>query len=458
MNVKKENISLVGEELEDDLPENIEEKSMSDMPDMDDDLTAEEQDKLAALKARVKGEEMPPRLIADKKRSYEFGVIGSGQAGSKIASVFAEYGYTSVVINTAQQDLASINLPDPQKLLLDGTVGGSAKDIDLGEEVAEMNRDAIYELVHNHLSNSQILVFCLSLGGGSGAGSCNTVIDILQSLDLPIIVITVLPMDSEDAQTKHNALQTLSKLSNAAQNGLISNLIVVDNAKIESVFSDVGQFEFYKVANKAIVEPLHNLNVISAKESEVKGMDSMEWGLLMTEGGGLSCYGTMYVDNYEDEMSFADAVLSSLKSNLLADGFDLSQARYVGLVLAANANVWKKIPSRAVNYALTALDEHCSTPKAVFKGMYVTDDLSDSVRVYSVFSGLGLPDNRVKQLTDEAKEKMQQVDVKDRERNLTLNVDTGNNTISQVQAVKNKIKRAKSNASRLNRTLDRRKK
>lgn len=180
-----------------------------------------DQDKLAALKAKSQGKQqenkMASKIVAKKEKSLVLGVIGSGQAGSRIAEAFYKLGYDKVAVNTAMQDLKYIDIPDSNKLLLEYGLGGAAKETDIGKAAAESHRGEILQLVNDKLSASQVNVLCLSLGGGSGAGSCETLVDLLSELGKPLVVITVLPMDTEDAQTKNNALETLSKLSKLTQ-------------------------------------------------------------------------------------------------------------------------------------------------------------------------------------------------------------------------------------------------
>jgi len=400
--------------------------------------------KLAALKAKNQAKQqeqkMAAKIVAKKERSIVLGVVGSGQAGSRLAEAFYKLGYDAVAINTAIQDLKHIDIPDANKLLLEYGLGGAAKEIEIGKAAAESHRGFIEDLINNKLGHSQLNVLCLSLGGGSGAGSCETMVEILSATGKPLVVITVLPMDSEDAQTKHNALETLAKLAKAAQTKKINNLIVVDNAKIESIYQDVSQVEFYGMANKAIVEPIDVFNTLSSMPSSVKGLDPMEWGKLFTDGEGLTVYGELTVDNYSEETSIAEAVINNLNGNLLAGGFDLKQSRYVGVIIAANKDVWAKIPSASVTYAMAMINDQCGNPKGIFKGIYTTDSTDNTVKIYSMFSGLGLPESRVAQLKKEAQAHMQAAKAKDDQRNLTLTLDTGTNeTVSAAQKIKEKI-------------------
>jgi cell division GTPase FtsZ len=435
-------ISMTEEDKEKDIIDNISDATVKQEEKVD-------LDKLAALKAKSKAKQegnMSSKIVSKKERSLSLGIVGSGQAGSRLAEAFYKLGYDAVAINTALQDLKFINIPDSNKLLLEYGVGGAAKELDIGKAAAESHKDDIIQLVNNKLSSSLVNVLCLSLGGGSGAGSCETLVNILADQGKPLVVITVLPMDTEDAQTKSNALETLSSLAKLTVSKKVNNLIVVDNAKIESIYQDVSQLEFFDVANKAIVEPLDVFNTLSAMPSSVKALDSMEFAKLLTDSEGLSVYGELTVDNYTEDTAIAEAVISNLNGNLLASGFDLKQSKYVGIIIAANKEVWAKIPSSSVNYASAMINDQCGNPKGIFKGIYTIETSDPVVKVYSFFTGLGLPDSRITQLKKDAKDHMEVVKGKEDQRNLTLQLDTGTNeTISAAQKIKDKIA-AKSSA------------
>lgn len=436
----------------------IEEPVKVEQPAIDEDKLAKLRAKLAA---KNKDTEMAANhsTVAKREKSINFGIVGSGQAGSRIAETFYKLGYDAVAMNTAQQDLKFIDIPESNKLLLEHGLGGAAKDLSIGKEAAEKYRDQITELVNTQLADAQVLILGLSLGGGSGAGSCDTLVDILTATGKPLCVITVLPMDSEGAQTKSNALQTLSKLSKYAQTKKINNLIVVDNAKIEAVYNNVSQVDFFTIANKAIVEPIDVFNTLSSMPSTVKPLDPMEFGKLLIDGEGLSVYGTIKVHNYQEEDAIAEAVIENLNGNLLAAGFDLKQSKYVGVIVAANATVWKSVTAASINYALHLVEDQCGHPNETFKGIYVIDTPEDCVTIYSMFAGLSLPDSRISQLKKEVEGLKLVSKEKETKRNLSLDIDTGNQEITKVQEIKNKIAAKNSAFSKLTSStiVDRRK-
>jgi len=438
------------EQIESDVVGGVVDDIVDEVTPVAQSAEAIDMNKLAMLKAKSQAKQTEQKVVnkvAKKERSIVFGIVGSGQAGSRIAEAFYKAGYEAIAVNTATQDLKHIEIPDSNKLLLEHGLGGAAKELDIGRAAAETHRDAISALIDEKLSDSQLNILCLSLGGGSGAGSCETLVDVLSEAGKPLVVMTVLPMETDDAQTKNNALETLSRLTRLTQTKKINNLIVVDNAKIETIYQHLSPMEFFGVANKAIVETIDVFNTLSKSPSEVKGLDPMEFGKLFTDGEGLSIYGELVVNNFRDETAIAEAIINNLNSNLLAGGFDLKQSKYVGVIIAANAEVWRAIPSASINYAMAMVNDQCGSPKGIFKGIYTVDDIKENVvKVYSMFSGLGLPASRIDQLKKDAQAHVQNTKGKDEQRNLTLNLDTGvNDTVSQAQKIKDKIA-AKSSA------------
>lgn len=399
--------------------------------DMDDD-------KLAKLKAKMANKKEEGSMSMANDKSIKLSIIGLGQCGSRIAETWYKRGYSAIVMNTAQQDLKFIDMHQSNKLHLEYGVGGAAKDMGIGTAAANQYKQQITEMIDTQLPGGTFCV-CTSLGGGSGAGMLPVVIDVLQGKGA-IILICALPMQSDDAQTKANALETLEGLLGLVKSGKVQNIICVDNAKIETIYNDVGQMDFYSTANKAIVEPLDAFNTLTSMPSSVKSLDPMELSRIMIDSGGFTVYGTINVKNYEEDTAIAEAVISNLGSNLLAEGFDLKQSKYVGVIVAANKDVWAKIPASSVNYALAMIGDVCSSPLAIFRGVYTTDDPSNEVKVYSIFSGLGLPSIRITQLQNETKDLMQNIKVKNEQRNTNLTMGNEKGTVvSDAERIKKKV-------------------
>ena len=106
---------------------------------------------------------------------------------------------------------------------------------------------------------------------------------------------------------------------------------------------------------------------------------------------------------------------------------------------------------------MSMVNDFCSGPKGTFKGIYTGDSPDDSVKIYSMFSGLSLPDSRIEQLKKEASDSLKASKEKDQKRNLSLSIDTGTEqTVSDAQRIKDKIAAKASAFGRLMGPVDRR--
>ena len=77
------------------------------------------------------------------------------------------------------------------------------------------------------------------------------------------------------------------------------------------------------------------------------------------------------------------------------------------------------------------VNDLCGNPNGVFKGYYITDAPENVVKVYSFFSGLGLPENRITGLKKEIAELQTKINNKSEQRNLSLQLDTGKSDTCQ---------------------------
>lgn len=430
MTAKNYTQTMQQEEIMDNLTDKTDKEQQGENLNID-------QEKLAQLKAKLQSQK--ESKTEKVKKSLQIGIVGSGQAGSKIGQAFYKLGYDCVVMNTAEQDLKFIDIPESNKLFLDFSLGGAAKDINLGAQATEAYRDKIANLIDTQLCDAQVLLFVTSLGGGSGAGSVNTMVDILSSTGKPLMLLAVLPMDSDDTQTKLNALETLSRLSKFVQQKKVQNLIVVDNARIEVLYKDVGQMEFFDMSNRVIVSPIDIFNTMSTLPSNYKSLDPMELSKLFIDSEGLSIYGEVVLKSFEQDTDIAEAIINNVSNNLLASGFDIKQSKYVGFIVIANKKVWEKIPSISINYAGSMIGELCTSPIGIYKGVYEVNLPEDVVKIYSWFSGLGLPAARVDQLKQETDNAAKIVKEKNSQRNVNLTLETKEESIDMVQKVKDKI-------------------
>jgi cell division GTPase FtsZ len=398
----------------------------------------------ALRKPRVKKqkEEEMPIVLEDNgpDRSVSIGVIGLGQCGSKICEEFYNRGYNAVAINTATQDLKCINIPEKQKLFLDFALGGSAKDREIGKTAIEQYEEVISSFLEDNLSDSSVLLLAVGGGGGTGSGGAKRVTELMSKLGKPISVLYVLPMASEDVLSKHNALCTLSEMAQLAKDDVINSLAIVDNSKIELMMPGLPMSEFWKKANAAIVDPLHLFNTLSVMPSEYVALDSMDLSRVFIGTGDCVLYGMLELEEYMESTAVAEAMVKNLQNGLLSDNFDLKQTRSAGVIITGSAAVLKKIPASNLEYGFAMLSKICNESVRIFRGVYEVPSKDDKLRIYSFFSGLGLPESRVTELKQETEKHMEGLKNKEDNRATSMKIDLGKTeTTSTVDNMYNKI-------------------
>lgn len=389
-------------------------------------------------------EDMSIMLVEEQDRSINIGVVGVGQCGSKLAEEFYKRGYSAVAINTAIQDLKPIQIPERQKLFLDYALGGAAKDLDTGAAAAEEYSDEILSHLEKNFEDNEVLMLITSGGGGTGSGSAEVMVKIMAQMDKPITVIYVLPMSSEDTLAKHNSIQTLSRLAKLAKDDVINSLMVVDNAKIELLNPGKSMAEFWKTANNVIVEPLHLFNQLSSTPSEYTSLDPMDFTRIFVGTGDCTLYGSIEVENYMEEDALAEAVITNMENGLLASEFDLSQTRSAGVIITGSKEILEKIPSTNIEYSFAMVNKLCSDGTQIFRGIYEIPN-QDTLRIYSLFSGLGLPEERISELKAEAERHMAALQGKEDDRASNMTIDVGKTqAVSATDALHKRIKNKKS--------------
>lgn len=411
-------------------------------------------EKLAALKAKMaeKEREQEQSILSapvDRSVSIKMGVVGIGQAGSRIAEEFSRLGYDAGVINTSAQDLAYINVPDQQKLLLEGSLGGTGKDLDLGRQIFEQSSEQLTSFVEAIAQGNDMLVLAISGGGGTGSSSVDTMIPLLFSMGMPLGVIYILPKATEDAQSKKNSIETLARLAKMTSSNVISSLVVVDNARIEQIYGGLSQSQFWTTANSAIVEPINIFNTLTSQPSQFTSLDPSDFGKIIS-CGDCSVYGVVEVEDYVEETALAEAVMKSLSSNMLAEGFDLSQTRTGGVIILGSQEALNKLPAINIDYCFSMISE-ATNGANIFQGIYAMDDMdSDSVKIYSWFAGLGLPQDRIENLKKESKAQASVMAEKEKMRANAMSLDLGEDKVTSVKdQIERKIKNKNSGFNKL---------
>ena len=164
-----------------------------------------------------------------KNLAIKFGIIGTGQGGSKLADTFYQIGYRRVcAINTTAQDFLGLTIPQAyQKVLV--SQGGAGKDPSKGWESLTSSKEDVLNLMrHTFGEDVERIMICVGAGGGSGGGSAIPLFKLakyyLANLGKPekVGMIVTLPKRTEGGKVQANAYRLLSDLKALAESKAVS--------------------------------------------------------------------------------------------------------------------------------------------------------------------------------------------------------------------------------------------
>lgn len=348
----------------------------------------------------------PDEVQDESQGAACYAFIGSGQGGGRLAEAFYKLGYRKTVcVNTAKQDLASLALPEEQKLLISAGEQGAGKDMRVGEEAAVAAQQQLFELLKRKFGRVDHVFVCVGAGGGSGGGSSLVLVETAKKLltyagvdnvDRRVGVIMSLPTNGESASPNvaKNAKFLADVLCQHAKKGLISPLIFVDNDKIQKMYPRLTVKDFWPTVNATVAGLFHVFNLIPTKDTPYTTFDAADYGSVM-RAGGCMVLGMSSTKVGEPTEKLAESFRAGMERNLLAEGFDLKTATHAASVVLGGRTLFESTPG-LMGVIEAGLDTLAlMTGKAmVHRGVY--EDEKDRLAVYTLVGGLAAPDKRLK--------------------------------------------------------------
>ncbi len=317
-------------------------------------------------------------------RALEIVAVGLGQAGGNIAAELARLGYKALALNTAQTDLSTLtstttpSLPEEQRMYI-GIDGhdGAGSDVGYGRECITVHAGKIRERIAEHAAGADVVLLTCGLGGGTGS-SIAELVQTLEDLSLPLVVLATLPSGHESGIAKVNAVRAINDL--VKQNLL--GWILVDNARLAQSNGNVSLDRYYSEINRIILEPLHALNLLNDRPeaTPIRTLDGEDFRTLLLSSGLLN-YGTKRVGKLTNE-TVIDAVRECLQTSvIMPEGFGLENVAYLGLVLEAPEALLKTTPFALFEQIGEQLKEE-TRGGAVYIGVYRVEGVTEAtVRV-----------------------------------------------------------------------------
>jgi cell division GTPase FtsZ len=329
--------------------------------------------------------------------AFNFAIVGVGQGGSRLAESFWNLGYRRVgIINTAQQDLSLIKIPEENKLLIGE--GGAGKNPEAADEVFRTRYEDILDFLKRTFGTSyERVLVCAGAGGGTGAGGVARVLDICHDLsqslgkekkdtDAKIGCILALPTRGEGIKVQENSKKTVTKTLDLQKAGVVSPLIILDNEKIKQLYPKLSVNQFWGTANNSICSIFHLFNKISAKESAYTTFDKADLDTIFSSG--LIMFGATPVKDYTDT-GISYAVRDNLRKNILA-GVDAATGNVAACVIIGDKGSLDNIPQSSLEHGFEQLSRMMGSESTVHRGIYA--GAKEGVAVYTAIGGLQAPD------------------------------------------------------------------
>lgn len=327
--------------------------------------------------------------------AIDFGVLGCGQAGSRVAKSFYDAGYKKcLAVNTAIGDLSPLALPENQKLKI-GDLDGSGKSLDRGKSAAEEDSQKIFDTVKRVFGQVEKVILTFGCGGGTGSGSAPVMIEILQKYlrligsrnpALDVVLVVALPTAGElnSPIVRNNTAQILEMLSHLCKEGKVGPIVLMDNAKIEKLYKGIPPAKFWATVNDTIAGLFHTFNLVAKQESSYATFDTEDYRRVL-DVSGLAVLGVTRVAEGDTGLELAQALQNNMKKTLLCDRVPYDTAKQTACIVTADKKVMANTPMDVFNYGFDTISN--LVPKAdVHRGLLEAE--TKGVRAFTMVTGI----------------------------------------------------------------------
>jgi len=335
-------------------------------------------------------------LVNSYTGSIDFGIVGSGQCGGRLAKSFHTIGYNkTIAVNTAKADLSPLDLPLAQKLLI-GSVEGSGKSMLKGFRATDSASQKIFDLMRDVFGTVDKIVLCAGFGGGTGAGSLEVLIDISvkymkflgkKNPEKDIILVAALPTAGElnSHVVRSNVAAIEKAMFTRSKDGMLGPIILIDNSKIEKLYRGIPPKVFWSTINDTITGLFHMFNFLSKQSSEYTSFDAEDYRTVLS-ASGVSVLGVAKVvaEDYS-QVKLAQALQDNFKKTLLSDVAKFSTAKEAACIVLADDAVLSSLSMDVINYGIDSISNLIASAN-VHRGLYGSKKVG--IRTYTLISGM----------------------------------------------------------------------
>jgi cell division protein FtsZ len=299
-------------------------------------------------------------------------VIGVGGGGGNAVDHMIAQGVQGVQFVCANTDAQALNRSKADELIQLGSTGlGAGAKPEAGRAAAEEAVDRIRQSIQG----ANLLFITAGMGGGTGTGAAPVIARVAREMGILTVGVVTRPFEWEGARRAKSADNGLAELE-----ANVDSLIVILNDKLLEVLGDdVTQDQAFAHANDVLKNAVGGISDIIHMPGLVN-VDFEDVKTVMSEPGK-AMMGTAIATGPDRAIKAADLAVACP----LLEGIDLSGARGVLVLIAANRNTFKLSESRN---AMNTIRRYAAEDAHVIYGTAYDESLGDQLRVTVIATGL----------------------------------------------------------------------
>ncbi len=315
---------------------------------------------------------MAIEMIEEFDQGTQIKVIGVGGGGGNAVDHMISEGVQGVQFVCANTDAQALNRSGADHLIQLGSTGlGAGAKPEAGKAAAEEAIDRVRESI----AGAHMLFITAGMGGGTGTGAAPVIARVAKEMGILTVGVVTRPFEFEGIRRAKAADAGISELE-----ANVDSLIVILNDKLLDVLGDdVTQDQAFAHANDVLKNAVGGISDIIHVPGHVN-VDFEDVKTVMSEPGK-AMMGTAQAGGPDRATKAAEAAVACP----LLEGIDLSGARGVLVLIAANRNTFKLSESRN---AMNTIRRYAAEDAHVIYGTAYDDTLGDQLRVTVIATGL----------------------------------------------------------------------
>jgi len=315
---------------------------------------------------------MTIEMIEEFDLGTQIKVMGVGGGGGNAIEHMISEGVQGVEFICANTDAQALNRSAAHQLIQLGSSGlGAGAKPEVGRSAADEAEGRIRQAIEG----AHMLFLTAGMGGGTGTGAAPVIARVAREMGILTVGVVTKPFEFEGPRRMKAADAGLAELE-----ANVDSLIVILNDKLLDVLGDdVTQDQAFAFANDVLKNAVGGISDIIHIPGLVN-VDFEDVKTVMSEPGK-AMMGTATATGPDRATKAAEAAVACP----LLEGIDLSGARGVLVLIAANRNTFKLSESRNV---MNTIRRYAAEDAHVIYGTAYDEGLGDQLRVTVIATGL----------------------------------------------------------------------